>query len=165
MTTTKKDISIQIQDIFDKNELNDLKRFLNKRQCLNCTNSYLIYLFHFVQSAGILTSSIGAGNNDISYIWIGIGLNLFATLIHIYEKTNNSILKKLMIDIQHIKSGSYIDESEIINPLENIDDFSTMKPLTTPSSYKNINSNHTNHSMKTPLLNNSFITDSSYNTF
>jgi hypothetical protein len=49
-----------------------------------------------------------------------------------------------MIDIQHIKSGSYIDESEIINPLENIDDFSTMKSFTTPSSYKNINSNHTN---------------------
>ena len=144
MTTTKKDFSIQIQDIFDNNELNDLKRFLNKRQCLNCTNSYLIYLFHFVQSAGILTSSIGAGNNNVSYIWIGIGLNLFATLIHIYEKTNNSILKKLMIDIQHIKSGSYIDESEIINPLENIDDFSTMKSFTTPSSYKNINSNHTN---------------------
>ena len=48
-------------------------------------------------------------------VWIGIGLNIVATLIHVYEKTNHSMLKKLMNDIQKIKAGNYIDESEIVD--------------------------------------------------
>jgi hypothetical protein len=98
--------------------LDDLKRFLGKRQCLNAANSYLIYLFHFVQSAGILTTSIAAGNNDKNLIWIGVGLNILATLINVYEKTNNSIMKKLMNDINAIKSGSYADEGEMVEPAD-----------------------------------------------
>ena len=49
--------------------MSDLKRFLEKRQCLNVANSYLIYLFHFIQSAGILTTSIAAASDDKKLIW------------------------------------------------------------------------------------------------
>jgi len=107
--------SIQIKEIFDENELSDLKRFLNKRQYLNSTNQYMIYLFHLIQSAGILVTTVAAGY-DIKYlIWIGAGLNALATLIMVYEKTNDDILKKLMNDIKAIKNGNYIDERSLID--------------------------------------------------
>jgi hypothetical protein len=109
--------SLEIKDIFENNTLNDLKRFIKQRQNLNTSNSYLIYLFHLVQSAGILTSAIAAGNNNFEIVWIGVGLNLLATLINVYEKTNNSILQKLMNDIELIKNGKYVDESQLIDTL------------------------------------------------
>ena len=111
----KKDITSEIQTIFDNNKINDLHRFLNKRQCLNTTNSYLIYLFHLVQSAGILTTSIAAGTNNTELVWIGVGLNIFATLINVYEKTNNSISSKLLSDIKLIRDNHYVDEGEFID--------------------------------------------------
>jgi hypothetical protein len=108
-------ISLEIQNILDKNKLEDLNTFLKKRKCLNNTNSYFIYFFHFFQSAGILTTSFAAGNNNKNIVWIGITLNFLATLISIYEKINNSLLKKILNDIKLIKDGTYIDESELIN--------------------------------------------------
>ncbi len=112
---TNKNISLEIKEIFDKNTLNDLNLFLNKRKCLNKTNSYLIYAFYLVQSAGILTTSIATGSNNINMIWLGVGLNLLATLINTYEKINNSILKKLLNEIREIKNGNYVDEKELID--------------------------------------------------
>jgi len=109
-----KDIAIEIQAILEKNKLEDLKRFIRKRQCLNITNTFFIYLFHLVQSSGILITSFATGSNNTTLIWVGVTLNIFASLIHIYEKTNNSILKKLMNDIKMIKDGTYIDEQEQI---------------------------------------------------
>jgi len=111
---TKKDINIEIHKIFDNNELDDLKRFIEKRRCLNNCNMFLIYFFHIVQSAGIMTTTIAVGYDKIYLIWLGVGLNIFASLINIYEKTNNNILKKLMVDIKAIKDGNYVDEGELI---------------------------------------------------
>ena len=116
-------IHTQIKHIFDNNVINDLQRFMKKRQCLNETNMVLIYLFHIVQTAGILTTTIAAGNNARTYIWLGIGLNLLASLINIFEQTNNGISKKLMKDIQLIKDGKYLDdgivaEIEEKNPIQ-----------------------------------------------
>lgn len=108
-------ISNDIKRIFEENEMNDLKRFLTKRACLNTANSYLIYLFHFIQSAGILITSYGTGNNNQIFLWIGISLNFLATLIHVFEQKNNSLLKKLMHDINLIKNENYVDEGEFID--------------------------------------------------
>ena len=58
-----------------------------------------------MQSLGILTTSIAIGSNNNELVWVGIGLNIFATLINIYEKTNNSISSKLLNDIKLIKSN------------------------------------------------------------
>ena len=112
---TKRYIVLEIQTIFDTNKINDLNRFLAKRQCLNTTNSYLIYLFHLVQASGILTTSIAAGTNNRELVWIGVGLNIFATLINVYEKTNNSISSKILNDIKLIKDNHYVDEGEFID--------------------------------------------------
>ena len=110
-----KNISVKIKEIFDTNTLDDLKKFLKKRECLNTTNIYLTYLFYLIQSAGILTTSIATGNNNYTFTWVGVGLNVLATLINTYEKINNSQLKKLLKDIENIKNGSYTDETEIID--------------------------------------------------
>ena len=111
----ERNITLEIQTIFDNNKINDLKRFLSKRQCLNTTNTYLVYLFHLVQSAGILTTSIAAGTNFTELVWVGVGLNILATLINVYEKTNNSISTKLLHDIKLIKDNQYVDEGEFID--------------------------------------------------
>ena len=129
MSNIKNDVSVEIQSIFDANVLADLKRFLKKRQCLNSTNSYFIYIFHLVQSAGILTTSIAVGSNNTNMVWIGVGLNLFASLIHIYEKTNNALLKKLMNDINLIKEGHYVDEGQLVDTVSEKNDTSSNVPL------------------------------------
>lgn len=106
-----KDLSTEIQNIFDTNKLEDLKEFINRRKCLNNWNIALVYLFHFIQSAGILTTTIAAGYDIKAIVWVGVGLNILASMINIFEKTNNGISKKLMKDIQAIKDGTYVDES------------------------------------------------------
>jgi hypothetical protein len=105
------EISLEIKKIFENNELEDLKRFMRKRQCLNKTNICLLYLFHLLQTSGIFVTTIAAGYDAKFLIWIGVGLNLLATLINIYEKTNNNLIKKLLVDIKAIKDGKYVDES------------------------------------------------------
>lgn len=117
--SNNKNISLEIKNIFDNNKLDDLKRFLSKRKCLNTTNSFLVYLFHIVQSVGILLTSYATGNNNTNLIWIGVSLNFLATLIHVFEQTNNSFLKKLMVDIKLIKDNNYVDEGELVETENN----------------------------------------------
>ena len=105
--------SLIINDIFEQNKLNDLKYFMKNRNNLNKCNIILIYFFHIIQSAGILTTSIATSYNMKSLIWVGVGLNCVATLIHVFQKTNSTISKKFMKDIQAIKDNNYIDESSI----------------------------------------------------
>jgi hypothetical protein len=116
VTTNKKEISNEIQRIFDNNELEDLKSFMSKRHCLNNFNISLMYIFHIVQSAGILTTTVAAGYNQVYLIWIGVALNVLASLINVFERNNNTMLKKLMIDIKKIKDGNYIGETALIEP-------------------------------------------------
>ena len=111
-------IALEIQKIFEENQIDDLKRFMSHRKILNCANTFLIYLFHFIQSAGILTTTIAAGYNEPFLVWVGVGLNLLASLIHIYEKTNETISKKLLKDIIAIKNRTYTDESTIIDDID-----------------------------------------------
>lgn len=110
----KQEIAIQIENIFDNNQLADLKRFMSKRQCLNATNNALIYIFHVVQTSGILITTIAAGYNMKELVWVGAGVSAVASLIKIFETTNNSMLKKLMSDIKAIKNGNYVDEGALV---------------------------------------------------
>ena len=108
-------INAQIKQIFEENKLEDLKKFIKRRQCLNNCNMYMNYLFHFIQSAGILTATIANGYSVKEFIWLGIGLNILASLIQIYEQTNNTISTKLLNDIQLIKTNNYVDEDVLID--------------------------------------------------
>jgi hypothetical protein len=143
-----KDTSIEIQTILDKNRLQDLKRFLEKRNCLNRTNSYFIYVFHLFQTLGIFTTSFAAGTNNANLVWFGVALNLCASLINVYEKTNNSLLKNILNDIKMIKEGTYIDEGEWVdNEIMNIN-----MPGQSVSKTSSLDSQNTNHMVISPFL-------------
>ena len=105
----------EIQIILNRNIVGDLTRFLGKRQCLNATNMYMNYIFHFVQTSGLLTTAIAQSYGWSNLIWVGIGLNSLATLLHIYEHNNNKLLDHMMQNIKKIKNGTYIDESSLID--------------------------------------------------
>ena len=110
------DVSVEIQSIFEKNKLEDLKAFIDKRKCLNSWNIALIYLFHIIQSAGILTTTIAAGYNMKEIVWVGVGFNILASMLNVFEKTNASISTGLLKDIQAIKEGTFVDEGTIEIP-------------------------------------------------
>lgn len=119
--TEKMNVSQEINNIFESNRLDDLKKFLKKRENLNNFNIYLIYFFHVTQSVGILTTTLAAGY-DIKYlVWVGVSLNAIASLINIFEKTNNSISNKLLENIKEIKNGNYLDETNLVVPINDID--------------------------------------------
>ena len=111
----KLSINDQIAHMFQENKLEDLKRFMNKRKNLNACNTMLIYAFHCFQSAGILTTTIATGYNIRELIWVGVGLNVVSTLIHVFENVNKSISTKLMKDIQNIRDDKYVDEGTIVD--------------------------------------------------
>jgi hypothetical protein len=113
MTDSNNDTSSQIQQLLEKNKIEDLKRFLSRRKYLNCSNIALLYLFHIIQSAGILTTTIAAGYDNRNMVWIGAGLNALAAIIHIFERTNESLINQYGKDIQNIKDDKYLDESAI----------------------------------------------------
>jgi hypothetical protein len=118
-------VSVEIQTILEKNKLDDLKEFIGKRKCLNSCNLTLIYLFHIVQSAGILTTTIAAGYDMKEFIWVGVGLNIMATIINAFEKTNSALSKGLLKDINAIRDGTYVDESSVEMPEMKKDDKTT----------------------------------------
>jgi len=121
--------SAAIKKIFDDNELDDLQKFLDRKSCLNKSNLYMIYVFHIVQSAGVLTTSIATSYGETKYIWLGIGLNILASLITVFEKTNQSIAKKLDKDIQSIKDGTYVDEGDMASVFVEGQQQQTINPI------------------------------------
>ncbi len=114
MSSVNNDIRI----IFEENKLDDLKRFMKKRQNLNAANTVMMYLFHILQSAGILTTTIATGYNIRELIWVGVGLNVLSTLVNVFEKINTSVSTKLMKDITAIRNDKYVDEGTIINDIK-----------------------------------------------
>ena len=141
-------ISKKIKNILSKNKLQDLNKFLNKRQCLNECNFSLVYIFHIIQTIGIFTTTVAAGFNMKELIWVGVSLNFLASLINIFEQINNNISQRLLKDIISISNGTYIDEGLIIDPDKD------------NTSINNINNNSVNNSN----TNNSIINNSSNNT-
>jgi hypothetical protein len=130
---TSEEVNNEIKQILLENKLYDLKKFISKRACLNRSNQVMAYLFHTIQSAGILVTTIAAGYEMKELIWIGAGLNILASLINVFEKTNDAISKKLLKDIYSIKNDTYVDEGMVIDvdpeakKQENIHDIESAK--------------------------------------
>jgi hypothetical protein len=100
-----------IQTIMETNKLQDFKALIQKRKCLNTFNETLIYLFHTVQTIGILTTTIATSYENQEIAYVGIGLNFVASLLSIYEKINASLSSQWEKDIEAIQSGAYVDGS------------------------------------------------------
>ena len=106
-------IKDQITQIFNDNMIHDLEKILNRRDNFNKANIALIYFFYVFQYSGILTTTIATTYNTVEIIYIGVSLNLLASLIHASININKSISDRLMKDLILIKTGKYIDESNI----------------------------------------------------
>ena len=108
-------VDVEIQKIFDENRLGDLKKFLHRRKQLNKANMIFEYSFHVVQTSGILITTIAAGYDAKFLVWVGAGISALASMIKVFESTNNTMLKKLMNDISLIRAGTYVDEGTIVD--------------------------------------------------
>jgi hypothetical protein len=109
------DIALQIRQILETNQLEQLKEFISKHKCLNRCNVGLSYTFHIIQSAGILVTTVATGYKQMEYIWLGVALNILASLLNVFEKNNNYMMKKIAKDVEAIKEGSFIIETPLIN--------------------------------------------------
>ena len=132
---------IIINNIFDKNKIEDLNRFLKERETINKVNKYFNYAYTLFQTTGILTVSIGQSYNLSYIVWIGVSINSIATIIHIWEKTNKTISKSLLNNIKMIKNNKYIDEGYIeYDTRSSSEKNGTSTPnLTTNKSINNLN--------------------------
>jgi hypothetical protein len=104
---------IKINNIINKNKVDDLLRFMNKRQNINCSNQWLGYLFYLIQTISVFSTSLGQAYQHPYLSWTGIGLTSIGTLIHAIINSNNKINSSLMTNIKAIKNGSYVDELNI----------------------------------------------------
>lgn len=105
--------AIKIKNIINRNKVDDLLRFMNKRQNINCSNQVLGYGFYVIQSVAVFTSSLGQYLDNTYLIWSGIGLTSIGTLIHAIINSNNKINTSLMTNIKSIHLGNYVDEVAI----------------------------------------------------
>ena len=108
-------VTLEIESIFNANRVTDLKRFLEKRQCLNLSNMFFEYMFHIIQNSGIIITTIAAGYNEKYLVWVGAGISSLASLVKVFESSNNAMLKKLLNDIKAIKAGTYVDEGSLVD--------------------------------------------------
>ncbi len=109
------DINLDVKKVFEENKIQDLKKFISKRETINYINIILSYTYYVIQSGGIFITSIATSYESTIYIWLGILLNIIATLIHQIEKRNENLSKVLYDDILKIKNNQYIDENIIID--------------------------------------------------
>ena len=128
MLTEKSTTSMEIDKILNKNKINDLTRFISKRETLNKYNTYIRYSFIFSHYSSILITTVAVGYNSSIYesrdeniismknlIWLGIGLNIIASILTAVEHMNRNMSKKLLSNIKHIQSGDYVDESNLLD--------------------------------------------------
>jgi hypothetical protein len=124
----------EISIIMHDNMLETLKYSIRRRHCLNHFNTALIYLFHIIQAAGIVTTTVAAGYEIKWLVWLGAALNIMATLIHIFEKTNVAVSASLLTDINRIIQGNFIDESMITSDqITGLKKGNTLKTIYDPS--------------------------------
>ncbi len=110
---TDEQTAIKINNIINKNKVDDLLRFMNKRQNINCSNQFLGYLFYAIQTISVFGNSLGQYTQNDYLIWSSIGLTGVGTLIHAIINSNNKINTSLMANIKSIHAGDYVDELNV----------------------------------------------------
>ena len=107
-----------IDIIFSRNELQNLKTFIDNKKYINRLNFYLLYLFHLCQGASVLCTTLSTTFGH-SLLWIGVALSIGASIINSIEKVNAAYLLKINKDVMKIKQHKYIIESDINIDIEN----------------------------------------------
>lgn len=99
-----------VNEIFNKNKVDDLNNFVKKRSCLNTSNEILSILFYIFQSANVFITSIGNAYENPYLIWSGVGMGTMASITYLLMNNNSKINKRLMNNIKAIKENKYTDE-------------------------------------------------------
>lgn len=99
-----------VNEIFNKNKVDDLNNFVKKRSCLNTSNEILSILFYIFQSANVFITSIGNAYKNPYLIWSGVGMGTMASITYLLMNNNSKINKRLMNNIKAIKENKYTDE-------------------------------------------------------
>ena len=105
---TDEQTAIKINNIINKNKIDDLMRFINKRQNINCSNQLFGYLFYIIQTISVFSTSLGQYNSNVYLIWSGIGLTSVGTLIHAIINSNNNLLTIILPRINTKLACTYI---------------------------------------------------------
>lgn len=132
---TDEQTAIKINNIINQNKVDDLVRFMRKRQNINGSNQFLGYLFYLIQTLSVFGNSLGQYTANDYLIWSSIGLTGIGTLVHAIINSNNKINSSLMSNIKAIHSGDYIDEVQI----DGLDDKKSNTPVIAkvPKQFKN----------------------------
>jgi hypothetical protein len=100
------EITDKIAEIFEANKINDLKRFMKRREQLNQCNIYIRYSYYVIHYSSILTTTFAIGyvggincqdpaiHVVKELIWLGICLNMISTVLSSFEQMNKTISKK-----------------------------------------------------------------------
>lgn len=106
----------EITNMLNANKVEDLVQFLKRRTCLNKANMLLIYVFHALQSAGIVFTSVSANvDRPQQFILIGLLCQIAASMLSTYQQVNASLSETTLRDIVAIKENTYVDQSVLIN--------------------------------------------------
>ena len=123
---------MEILQIINKNKIDDLKRFISKRGCLNISNQYLTYLFYGLQSVGVFATSLGTSYKNEYLVWSGVACNTLASFIYIVINSNSKINHTLFSNIKSIKNNTYIDEANLDFDKKSVSNTATNTSTTTP---------------------------------
>jgi len=110
MNNNNKNLDCEIQDIFVKNELKDLIKFIDEKRFYNKMNIHCIYLFYIFNSSSILISTLSSIYPKL--LFLGVALNVISNILISIKKINDTYLKKLNYDLSNIKRNNYIFESD-----------------------------------------------------
>lgn len=98
------DTAQQINEIFEKNMINDLKDMINRHIILNTINIYSMYLSRLLQICSLFITTYGSSIESYNLIWIGVALNTASQLIDFYYLMNRNTLDTLLTQIKLIKT-------------------------------------------------------------
>ncbi len=95
------------------NRIRDLDRLLASRDRLHTCNYYLTYLFHISQAFGVFTVAICQALSLGDYLFVGVGLNILASVFEAFRQFNTKVSIKKLKDIDSIRRGDYVDEGDV----------------------------------------------------
>lgn len=96
-----------------ENRLKDLNQLLEARDKIHALNIWLTYMFHFTQAFGVFTVAICQALDLGKYAFIGVGMNILASVFEAIRQFNTKLSVKKLKDIDSIRRGDYVDEGEI----------------------------------------------------
>ena len=111
-------VNNQIIAMFDENKLDECKEFIESYRRLTYINKKLMYSFHLIQAAGIFITTISQTYQERYLVWLGIGLNVIASLLRAYESMNEEIIKKSKVSLGQIRLHTQAHSpSNLVSPL------------------------------------------------